>query len=81
MKACGGMEICLNIFLNEVSALDAGEWSFRFTSPSPYSLEKIRFHQLNWRLIALQSRSVLFDEENYHAALENRTMIPRLSSP
>jgi hypothetical protein len=81
MKACGGMEIYLNAFLNKVSALDAGKWSVRFTSPSPYYLGKIRCHPLNRRLVALQNRSIRFDEEDCHSPLENRTMIPRLSSP
>jgi len=29
-------------FLNKVSTLDAGEWLVSFTSPSPFSLGKIR---------------------------------------
>jgi hypothetical protein len=81
MVACRGMEIYLNVFFNTVSALDAGEWSVRFTPPSPYSLGEIRCHPFKRRLVALQGPTLRFHEEDYHAHFENRTMIPRLSSP
>jgi len=76
MKAHDALEVHLHIFLT--SPLYEGERSLRRPQPL-YRWGQIPQSALDWRLVGPRSRYKLSEERP--PAVENRTVIPRPSSP